>query len=118
MQSRSSRMMVRPKRPPSNAALDDSDRAVGARVRQFRRAFDLTGQQLADELGITISSLSYIESGKRRLDPRHAGKILARYGVDHTWLYCGLPTGLTATTVSRLEKAKTPSSGSESSRSA
>ena len=110
--------MVRPKRPPPTS-LNDSDEAVGQRVRQVRKAYGLTGQQLADRLGITISSLSRIESGERRLDPRHASKLLLLYGVDHTWLYCGLPSGLTDTTLKRLEEAeRTLSSGSESSRSA
>jgi transcriptional regulator with XRE-family HTH domain len=99
--------------------LDDSDKAVGRRVRLVRKAHSLTGQQLADKLGITTSSLSYIESGDRRLDPRHASKLLLLYGVDHTWLYCGLPSGLTDTTLKRLEEAeRASSSGSESSRSA
>ena len=96
--------MVRPKRPASNMVLDDSDQAVGARVRQVRKAHGLIGQQLADRLGITISSLSHIERGERRLDPRHAGKMLVAFGVDHTWLYCGLPTGLSETTRNLLEK--------------
>lgn len=109
--------MVRPKRP-STTSLDDSDKAVGGRVRLVRKAYGLTGQQLADQLGITISSLSLIESGKRRLDPRHASKMLLAQGVDHTWLYCGLPSGLTDTTLNRLEAARASSSGSASSRSA
>lgn len=109
--------MVRPKRPPPTS-MDDSDKAVGGRVRLVRKAYSLTGQQLADKLGITISSLSLIESGKRRLDPRHATKMLLAYGVDHTWLYCGVPSGLTDTTLNRLGLARTPSSGSASSRSA
>jgi len=110
--------MVRPKRPPPTT-LDDSDKAVGRRVRQLRKAFELTGQQLADELGITISSLSKIEHGERRLDPRHASKMLSLHGVDHTWLYCGLPSGLTKTTAERLEEAnRASSSASASSRSA
>jgi len=109
--------MVRPKRPPPTS-LDDSDKAVGRRVRQLRKAFNLTGQQLADELGITISSLSRIESGERRLDPRHASKLLVEYGVDHTWLYCGLPSGLNDITLERLKAARASSSGSASSRSA
>ena len=109
--------MVRPKRPPPTS-LDDSDKAVGGRVRLVRKAFKLTGQQLADQLGISISSLSYIESGKRRLDPRHASKLLVAYGIDHTWLYCGLPSGLNDITLERLKAARTSSSGSASSRSA
>ena len=110
--------MVRPKRPPPTS-LDDSDEAVGQRVRLVRKAYGLTGQQLADKLGITISSLSRIESGERRLDPRHASKLLLLYGVDHTWLYCGLPSGLTDTTLKRLEEADRISpSGSAPSRSA
>jgi len=99
--------------------LDDGDKSVGRRVRLVRKAHGLTGQQLADKLGITISSLSLIESGGRRLDPRHASKLLLMYGVDHTWLYCGLPSGLTKTILERLEEAeRTSSSESASSRSA
>jgi len=110
--------MVRPKRPPPTS-LDDSDQAVGRRVRLVRKAHGLTGQQLADKLGITISSLSLIEKGKRRLDPRHGSKLLLMYGVDHTWLYCGVPSGLSDTTLKRLEEAERAfSSGSASSRSA
>jgi len=110
--------MVRPKRPPPTI-FDDSDKAVGRRVRLVRKAFKLTGQQLADMLGITISSLSKIEHGDRRLDPRHAGKLLLLYRVDHTWLYCGYSSGLDDTTLKRLEEAeRTSSSASESSRSA
>ena len=109
--------MVRPKRPPPTT-MDDSDEAVGQRVRLVRKANRLTGQKLADKLGITISSLSLIESGDRRLDPRHASKLLLLYGVDHTWLYCGLPSGLSDTTLRRLEEAERPSSSaSASSRS-
>ncbi len=110
--------MVRPKRPPPTI-FDDSDKAVGRRVRQVRKAYGLTGQQLADILDITISSVSKIENGERRLDPRHASKLLMMYEVDHTWLYCGLPSGLTKKTLERLEEAgRTSSSASASSRSA
>jgi len=110
--------MVRPQRPPPTS-LDDSDKSVGRRVRLVRKVHKLTGQQLADRLGITISSLSKIETGERRLDPRHASKLLLAFGVDHTYLYCGVPSGLSATTLKDLEDAeRTSSSGSESSRSA
>ena len=110
--------MVRPKRPPPTI-FDDSDKAVGRRVRQVRKAFKLTGQQLADMLDITISSVSKIENGERRLDPRHASKLLLRYEVDHTWLYCGYTSGLADTTLKRLEDAeRASSSASASSRSA
>ena len=111
--------MVRPKRPPPTT-LDDSDKAVGRRVRQLRKAFELTGQQLADMLDITISSVSKIENGERRLDPRHASKQLVLYGVDHTWLYCGYTSGLAETTLRRLKEAERASSSASaaSSRSA
>ena len=111
--------MVRPKRPPPTI-FDDSDKAVGRRGRLVRKAYTLTGQQLADILDITISSVSKIENGERRLDPRHASKLLLLYGVDHTWLYCGYTSGLAETTLKRLEDAgRTSSSASAaSSRSA
>jgi len=110
--------MVRPKRPPPTI-FDDSDKAVGRPVHLGRKAFELTGHQLAEMLDITISSVSKIEKGERRLDPRHASKLLLRYEVDHTWLYCGLTSGLVETTLKRLEEAgRTSSSASASSRSA
>ncbi len=47
------------------------------------RAFEgYTLKEVAGELGITVSYLSLIESGNRRLTPSLAEKLAAVYGVD------------------------------------
>lgn len=40
--------------------------ALGARLRQLRRRADLTLQQVAGQTGISVSTLSRLESGQRR----------------------------------------------------
>lgn len=111
------RRMARPKRPKPLRDSDDSNEAVGMRVRQVRNAEGWTQQQFADFLKISVSSLSYIEAGKRGLDPHHATRIFDKWAVDHTWLYIGYEGGLSKETRDWVKRGLS-SSSDPASRSA
>lgn len=52
-------------------------RGVGQRVRELRKAKGLTGEELADRLGVSQATVSKLETGVQPLDLSHAVKLAA-----------------------------------------
>lgn len=61
---------------------------IGKRLKQFRKMFHLTQQQLADELNTTHSTISAYESGKTLILTSFAYQICLKYHLSLDWL-CG-----------------------------
>ena len=66
----------------SMALIDDSTRLMGAQVRHFRLRAGLTLTALAEQLGMTASTLSLIENGKRALRARELPTIASALHVE------------------------------------
>ena len=55
---------------------------------QIRKQFDLTQEQMAEELGVSRSQVAMLESGTRRVPPKLAKKIEKLFGLDsRPWKY-------------------------------
>jgi len=66
------------------AGMDDTSRtldAVGPRLKELRQRRDLTLNELADETGVSISTLSRLESGLRRPTLEQLLPLARAYGV-------------------------------------
>ncbi len=53
------------------ASLDAEYRELGALMRQYREAREISQRQLADVLGVSAPSLSDMERGRRRYLDKH-----------------------------------------------
>jgi len=65
------------------AAAEEQARRIGFRLRELRRARNLTARQLAESAGIPPQNLYRIEHGKRRVTLGAVGKILAAMGCGY-----------------------------------
>lgn len=61
----------------------------GARLRSFRKERGLSGQALADAIGVTRSTVSYWEAGRTALPWTVCLALEAVHGVSATWLSTG-----------------------------
>lgn len=59
------------------------------RIRQIRKANNMTMQEFADQLGINQSSVSYIESGRNNPSGQTIVLICEKFGINRTWLETG-----------------------------
>jgi transcriptional regulator with XRE-family HTH domain len=66
MAKRPPRLLAAARVPPAETANDDVIAAVGARLRDLRRERDVTLAALSETTGISVSTLSRLESGQRR----------------------------------------------------
>jgi len=76
--------------------MDDTDRtldAVGPRLKELRQRRDVTLNELAAETGISISTLSRLESGLRRPTLEQLLPLARAYGVTLDELVDAPPTG-------------------------
>ena len=76
--------------------MDDTDRtldAVGPRLRELRQRRDITLNELADETGISISTLSRLEAGLRRPTLEQLLPLARAYSVTLDELVDAPPTG-------------------------
>lgn len=63
--------------------------AIGRRLREFRRARDLTQEALADQAGIARADVSLVEGGKRKPSRNMLEGLRRAYGVSTDWLLYG-----------------------------
>jgi transcriptional regulator with XRE-family HTH domain len=76
--------------------MDDTDRtldAVGPRLKELRQRRDITLNELADETGISISTLSRLEAGLRRPTLEQLLPLARSHGVTLDELVDAPPTG-------------------------
>ncbi|MBF4769459.1 helix-turn-helix domain-containing protein [Nocardioides agariphilus] len=76
--------------------MDDTDRtldAVGPRLKELRQRREITLTELADETGISISTLSRLETGLRRPTLEQLLPLARSYGVTLDELVDAPPTG-------------------------
>jgi transcriptional regulator with XRE-family HTH domain len=76
--------------------MDDTDRtldAVGPRLKELRQRRDITLNELAEETGISISTLSRLEGGLRRPTLEQLLPLARSYGVTLDELVDATPTG-------------------------
>lgn len=76
--------------------MNETDRtldAVGPRLKQLRQGRDITLNDLADETGISISTLSRLEAGLRRPTLEQLLPLARAYGVTLDELVDAPPTG-------------------------
>ena len=63
--------------------------AIGDRLREFRRALDLTQEALADRAGIARADVSLVESGKRKPSRNMLEALRRVFEVSTDWLLYG-----------------------------
>lgn len=76
--------------------MDDTDRtldAVGPRLKELRQRREITLNELADETGISVSTLSRLEAGLRRPTLEQLLPLARSYGVTLDELVDAPPTG-------------------------
>ena len=76
-----------------NEAMDRTLDAVGPRLRQLRQRRDITMSELAEETGISVSTLSRLEAGLRRPTLEQLLPLARAHGVTLDELVDAPPTG-------------------------
>lgn len=66
-----------------------SSESSANRLRQLRKSYGFTQEQMAEELGVSISLYKGIESGKNVISRRTAEAVEDRFGVSADYIYCG-----------------------------
>lgn len=66
-----------------------ADKTIGERIRNERKLFHLTQEQLSEALGITPNYLGEIERGRRSLTRKVATKLCNYFGLTYDFLYNG-----------------------------
>ncbi len=59
------------------------------RLKELRKALDLTQAEFARRIGLGQSSLAMLEQGKRALNEKHIKLICAAFAVREQWLRTG-----------------------------
>ena len=65
-------------------------RAFGRRVAEVRKSKGITQQQLAQDVGMSVVAIAYIETGKRRARLETLNKISKRLNVNISDLFTGV----------------------------
>jgi len=65
-------------------------KAFGRRVAEVRKSRDITQQQLAEDIGMSIVAIAYIETGKRWARLATLNKIAKRLEVNISDLFRGI----------------------------
>jgi transcriptional regulator with XRE-family HTH domain len=89
MKSGKSRGMPRTKRKGSQPPADNSDKAVGKRLRLLRLAFGKTQEEIGRIVGVKNTMISTCENGGGRLSADHMIKLLIEFDAPLEWLYLG-----------------------------
>lgn len=61
----------------------------GKRVRELRKALDLSGEKFGEQIGIKRNTLSQIETGKNNLTEQLLKSICREFNVNEDWLRIG-----------------------------
>jgi transcriptional regulator with XRE-family HTH domain len=61
----------------------------GERVKELRKALDLTLEKFGEKLGVTKVAISNIEKGNRNLTEQMAKSICREYSANYEWLTTG-----------------------------
>lgn len=51
------------------------DTGIGKRIKKFRNQADLTQEQLSDKVGVSITHVGLVETGKRRMSLKTLQKV-------------------------------------------
>lgn len=62
---------------------------LNERVKQLRKALDLTLEKFGEKLGVKKSAISLIENGERNLTDQMVKSICREFDVDEEWLRNG-----------------------------
>lgn len=62
---------------------------VGERLKAVRKFYKLTLEKFGDKVGVTSSSISDIEKGRRELTKQMCISVCREYDVNETWLRTG-----------------------------
>lgn len=65
--------------------------AVGRRIRRMRRSAQMTQEQLADALGVSVNYLGEVERGNKPLSRSLADQLCSYFHVTYDYLYHGIP---------------------------
>jgi len=116
MKSGKTRGMPRTKRrgakPPPP---DNSDEAVGIRMRQLRLAFGKTQTEIGKIVGVKNSMISTCENGGGRLSADHMIKLLIEFDAPLEWLYLGWKRHLSPELRRKLDQVSDAAGASSSS---
>ncbi len=66
-----------------------SDQAIGQRIRESRKSLRLTQEELAAQLGVSTSYISFLEAGKRPLTHQITLPLLRCLNVTYNYLIMG-----------------------------
>lgn len=67
-----------------------NEAGLGARLRDVRLAIKVTQKEMAERVGLTVSTLSDLERGKiKRLSERNAILLRKEFGINPNWLRTG-----------------------------
>ncbi len=66
-----------------------SDQAIGRRIRECRKGLRLTQEELATQLGVSTSYISFLETGKRPLTHQITLPLLRCLNVSYNYLILG-----------------------------
>ena len=61
----------------------------GKRVRELRKALNLSGEKFGEQIGIKRNTLSQIETGKNNLTEQLLKSICREFNVNEDWLRTG-----------------------------
>ncbi len=65
-------------------------KAFGQNIAATRKTHGVTQQQLAEEIGVSVVTIAYIETGKQWVRPKTLGKIAKSLKVNISDLFAGL----------------------------
>jgi transcriptional regulator with XRE-family HTH domain len=65
-------------------------KAFGKRVATLRKDRNVTQQQLAEDIGVSVVTVAYIETGKQWVRPKTLGKIAKSLRVNISDLFAGM----------------------------
>ena len=68
---------------------DNSDQAIGKRLRLLRLAFGKTQREMAKVVGVTHNFISACEAGRDRMSPERLYKLLVEFDAPLEWVYFG-----------------------------
>lgn len=65
-------------------------KAFGKRLSEVRKSRGITQQQLAEDIGVSVVTIAYIETGKQWVRPKTLGNIARSLKVDISDLFRGV----------------------------